>query len=127
MYIVELAPVTLDFSTPNSTESAQLALDYIALNGTGHPEKYADYFGYDSNTRVVFHDTLQGNYDQVNLAILIQVDADYDVSNTIDPEVKQRWFPMGLGLEYQPVYDPAHTWICSMGRAKYLTPVYQSL
>lgn len=41
--------------------------------------------------------------------------------------MRQRWYPTGLGKNYQPVYDPAHEWISSMGRSKYLTPVYASL
>lgn len=75
----------------------------------------------------MFHDTLQQNYDQVNTAILAKIDADLHCTNDMDPEVKQRWFPTGLGLYYDPVYDPAHTWISSMGRSKYLAPVYSSL
>lgn len=63
----------------------------------------------------------------MNTAILARIDADLDCTATLDPEVKQRWFPTGLGLNYDPVYEPAHTWISSMGRSKYLTPVYASL
>lgn len=127
LYTPGLAPVPLDFTTPDSDEATQLALGYIALNGTGSPEGFADYFGWYSNLKVVFHDTLQNNIKDVNIAILTQIDADLDCSTTSDPEVKQRWFPTGLGLHYDPVYDPAHTWISSMGRSKYLCPVYAAL
>lgn len=65
--------------------------------------------------------------DQVTTAILTKIDADLECTEEVDPEVKQRWFPIGLTLMYDPVYDPAHTWISSMGRSKYLNPVYQSL
>ena len=34
---------------------------------------------------------------------------------------------MGLRKKYSFVTEPAHDWISSMGRSKYLTPVYQAL
>jgi leukotriene-A4 hydrolase len=36
----------------------------------------------------------------MNLEIMGKIDADYNVSNTSDPEVKQRWFPLGIKLGY---------------------------
>ena len=65
--------------------------------------------------------------DQMNIAIMTQIDADYSTTADPDPEVKQRWLPMGLTLDYTPAYDAAHTWVSSMGRCKYLTPVYVAL
>ena len=127
LYKTGLSPVPLDFSTPESDQSTALALEYISLNGTASPSNFDVYFTYYSNLKVVFHDTLQNNYKDVNIAILTRIDADLGCTADIDPEVKQRWYPTGLGLYYQPVYDPAHTWISSMGRSKYLKPVYSSL
>ena len=123
----ELAPVPLDFTTPESDEAAALARAYVALNGTGSPDNKDDYFTFYSNLKVVFHDTLQEEKDSLNQAILERIDADYNCTGDIDPEVKQRWYPTGLSLFYDPVYDPAHEWISSMGRSKYLSPVYASL
>lgn len=75
----------------------------------------------------MFHDALESNIGSLNHAILERIDVDYDCSLTIDPEVKQRWYAIGLYLSYDPVTDPAHTWISSMGRIKYLTPIYTAL
>jgi len=38
-----------------------------------------------------------------------------------------RWYPTCLYLNYTDAYTPAYNWISSMGRSKYLNPVYQSL
>ena len=127
MYESTLAPEPLDFTTPESDQASQLALDYIALNGTASPANFSVYNTYYSNLKVVFHDTLETNLKDVNLNILERIDADLNCTLDIDPEVKQRWYPVGLTLNYTPVYEPAHTWISSMGRSKYLTPVYQAL
>ena len=124
MYKTGLPPVQFDFTTPESDQSAALAEAYIALNGTASPDNIDVYFTYYSNLKVVFHDTLQNHYDQVNTAIIARIDADLNCTADIDPEVRQRWYPTGLGLNYYPVYNPAHDWISSMGRSKYLMPVY---
>lgn len=63
MYETGLAPVPLDFNTPESDQSAALALEYISLNGTASPENFDVYNTYYSNLKVVFHDTLQTHYD----------------------------------------------------------------
>lgn len=127
MFAPGLPPVQLDFNTPESDASAALALEYISLAGNGSPENYEQYFDYYSNLKVVFHDTLQAHFDELTEDILVKIDADLGCTADIDPEVRQRWYPIGLSSMYQPVYDPAHDWISSMGRSKYLSPVYQAL
>jgi leukotriene-A4 hydrolase len=122
-----VAPVAPDFETTESLEAASLALEYISLGGESSPANKDDYLNWYSNLRVVFHTTLLDNIADVTEAILTQIDADYDVTNDVNPEVKQRWYPLGLTLKYDPVYTPANTWISSMGRSKYLDPVYQAL
>jgi len=104
-----------------------LALEYITLKGESSPSGYAQYNDYYSNLKVVFHDTLEMHIDEVDIAILTKIDADLSCTTDIDPEVRQRWYPIGLTKNYDPVYDPAHTWISSMGRSKYLNPVYTAL
>ena len=122
-----LAPKPLDFSTQQAADAQALAEAYIALGGASSPSNYQDYFSFYSNLKVVFYDTLQAAGSQITLDLLAKIDADYDTTVDPDPEVKQRWLPMGLTLNYAPAYDAAHTWISSMGRCKYLTPVYVAL
>ena len=89
MYQTGLAPVPLDFTTTESDQSAALALEYIKLNGTASPDNAtAEYQSYYSNLKVVFHDTLQDQYDLVNTAILERIDADLNCTAEIDPEVR---------------------------------------
>jgi len=121
------APGLLDFDTLEASDAANLAYAYIELGGASSPANYKDYFDFYSNLKVIFFDTLKANIDRVDLALLDRIDADYAVTADPDPEVKQRWLPMGLTLNYEPSYDAAHTWVSSMGRCKYLTPVYSAL
>lgn len=48
-------------------------------------------------------------------------------TNSNNPEIMQRWYTIGIWLNYEPVFMPAEDWISSMGRLKYLEPIYQSL
>lgn len=118
---------TFDFSTPEGIDAENLAMAYLALNGTGRPANYADYFTFYSNLKVIFYETIAAHQSEVSIALLTQIDADYNTTADPDPEVKQRWLPIGLKIQYEPSYDAAHTWVSSMGRCKYLSPIYSAL
>lgn len=103
-------------------------MDYISLGGDSSPLNYEDYNGWYSNLKVVFHTALADNQSDLTDAIISRIDADFDVTNTNDPEVLQRWFPLTIRLvTYSPVYSKAEAWVGSLGRLKYLTPVYTAL
>jgi len=63
----------------------------------------------------------------LNIAILTKIDEDLKLTSTLNPEIKQRWYPLGIRMGYTAVVEPAHTMISSVGRAKYLTPIYKAL
>lgn len=58
MYLSELSPEPLNFTTVEANEAADLANAFIALNGTGSPPKFEDYKVFYSNLKVVFQTTL---------------------------------------------------------------------
>lgn len=67
----ELPPQgTFDFSTPKGTEAEELAYAYMALNGTGRPPNYQDYFEFYSNLKVIFYETIAANQQDVSIALL---------------------------------------------------------
>lgn len=120
-------PVQLDFTTKASNESAQLADDYIKLGGKSSPPNSSDFDGWYSNLKVVFLDRLLTRLDAVTLETLTQIDSDYKLTTTVDPELKQRWFPLAIQKGYTAAVDPAHAFVCAQGRLKYLTPIYSAL
>jgi len=107
----ELAPVHLDFSTDMSREAVKLALEYIELGGKSSPSDKDQYTKFDSNLKTIFYTTLLESQAKVTIDILVRVDSDFSVSADPNPEVKQRWLPLGLSLKYQPAYDPAHEFV----------------
>ena len=122
-----LPPITSDFTTPELNSSKALAEKYIELAGDSSPQNFEDYKTYFSGLQQVFVDTLNGQMDDVTPAILTRIDADLNITGTLDPEVKSRWFPLGITKDYDPVTEPAHTFVSVQGRMKYLTPIYQAL
>lgn len=114
----------LNFTTDKLVESQNLADQYVAGNGT--VANFTDYSTWDSNLRVVFLERLAEN-PNTTLTILEGVDRDLNITDTVDPECKQRWFPLGIKKNYTNVLEPAHTFISTQGRMKYLTPIYQAL
>lgn len=69
----------------------------------------------------------ENNLDKENaLIVLSLIDQYLDITNTLNPEVKQIWFPLGISYGYKPVNKPAIEWVSSQGRLKYITPVYSA-
>jgi len=58
---------------------------------------------------------------------MTDIDSYYNCTGDPNPEVKQRWYPLGISLNYVDVIEPSHQFVGSMGRLKYLTPIYQAL
>ena len=122
-----LPPVLLDFSTVLLKESSAMADGYISYNGSASPDNYADFFDFYSSLKVVFIERLSARFSEVDLEIMERIDGDYNITMTVDPECKQRWFPLGIKKGYMPVFAQAHEFISTQGRLKYLTPIYQAL
>mmetsp|Transcript_38215 Transcript_38215/g.58290 ORF Transcript_38215/g.58290 Transcript_38215/m.58290 type:complete len:377 (+) Transcript_38215:839-1969(+) len=120
-------PVIQDFTTEALNQSQALADEYIQLNGTASPANYSAFDKYYSTLKVIFIEELNSNSDNLTIPILQKIDADYNLTNTLDPECKQRWYPLGIRQNFTDVIEPAHKFISSVGRLKYLTPIYQSL
>lgn len=122
-----LPPITADFTTVASNGSAALADAYITLAGKSSPDNYTKFNSYYSNLKVIFLERLAVQKDKLTLDILKKVDADYNLTGTVDPECKQRWFPIGIKAGYADVLEPAHKFISDQGRMKYLNPIYRAL
>jgi leukotriene-A4 hydrolase len=52
------------------------------------------------------------------------IDDDYKLSTTQDPEIKQRWMPLAIAKNFPNATNSAKEFIGSMGRMKYLKPIY---
>jgi len=109
-------------------ESSDLADEYIALNGTASPDNYTDYNTWYSSLRQVMLQRLNSRMNQgLTIEIMDKVDADLNVTNTVDPECKNIWFPLGIRMGYSDVLAPARTFVSTQGRMKYLSPIYSAL
>jgi hypothetical protein len=124
MYEGGFAPKPLDFSNDKIDEAKQLALDFIALDGASAPPNWEDYNTWFANLQVIFQDTLTQNVENLNIAIMTEIDSKYDCTNALNPEIKERWLPNGIMVFYTVVTPVAHDFVSSVGRSKYVKPVY---
>ena len=114
----------LDFSSPNQTLAQELADKYIELKGDSSPANFAIFNDFYSNLRVIFLERLIIKNTSLTTAIITRIDADYKLTETMDPEIKQRWFPIGIYLNYEPAITQAQLFVSQQGRLKYLNPMY---
>lgn len=116
-----------DFDTPELTASNALADAYIAGGGKQSPPGYTDYNNWPSNLKQIFLNRLLARFNDITVDIMTKIDNDLGVTNTLDPECKLAWYPLGLQKNYGPAKEAAHEFISSMGRMKYVSPMYQAL
>lgn len=104
-----------------------MAQAYIAGGGDTSPTNFQDYNEYYSSLKVVFLEDLVTDPDVVTLKIIEKIDADLKITDSVDPEVRQRWYPFGIVKGYDAVMAPAKTFVQGMGRWKYVKPIYKAL
>lgn len=94
-----------------------MADDYIAKKGDASADKYEDYLNTKNpNLKVIFITELQNKYNDVTSKILIKIDDDLKVTDDINPEIGQRWFPLAISKNYKKCLDSAHKYVSSIGR-----------
>jgi len=55
------------------------------------------------------------------------IDSKYNCTYAPNPEIGERWFPVGIMVGYETVMTPSENFVGSIGRVKYIKPVYQAL
>ena len=122
-----LAPYEANFTTPELVEAVSLANGYVDLGGNGSPANFSDFNSWDSNTQVIFLQTLEKRKDDVTVAVLARIDADLNITHSLDPNCQQEWVPLSIKHNYGNVMDVAHTIVTTIGRMKYLSGIYNAL
>jgi len=113
-----------DFTNVDATNASDLADAYVNLGGKSSPPNYEWYFGYYANQKVVFLLELINRKKEMTLELMERIDRDLNITMDTNPEVKQRWYPLSIGLGYFVAFEPAHTFVSVQGRMKYLNPIY---
>lgn len=119
-----LPPVTLNFTTANLTKAQEIASEYIK-DPTTSPHGYEVYEDWYSGLHVVFLEQLIA--ENCTLEVYKKVDSDLNVTGSSDPEVKERWYPMGIKLNDTTITPLAKKFVQEMGRYKYVKPIFQAL
>jgi leukotriene-A4 hydrolase len=119
----------IDFSTANTVAFTQLADDYITLGGTSSPANKNIYINEKKNVnlKVVFANQLLNRQLDMNYKIMQLIDKDLNVTLADNPEIGQRWFPLAIAVNYQDAFPTIKKYVQTIGRQKYILPVYTAL
>jgi hypothetical protein len=109
-----------------------MAAAYIAGAGASGPSDYKDYNDntkFNSNLRVIFGQKLVAHESDVTVAIMKKIDLDLGITTHAphDYNVFQQWIPLGLRVGYLPVRFIGQEICQTVGRMKYLSPIYTAL
>ena len=71
-----------------------------------------------------FFRTLQGN---INLVHLQELDSAFNFTNSTNCEIQCDWYQNCIDLEYKKAYPKVKEFLTTVGRRKFLTPLYSRL
>ncbi|KAJ3107929.1 Leukotriene A-4 hydrolase [Phlyctochytrium bullatum] len=86
----------------------------------------ADIADFDSNQIVVFLESLL-NKAALPIAALDFMDELYKLTTRRNSDIKLRWLQLNLGSNHEALYTVAVEFVTSIGRMKYVRPVYRAL
>jgi hypothetical protein len=104
-----------------------LAEVYNQLEGRKSPDDFAEFRDFSENTKLVFLDKLREDWSNLKPETLAQIDKDYNFTQSVDPKIKQRWYWLGLVVDYDPVFEKAHEFVSTQGKTENLSFIYQAL
>jgi leukotriene-A4 hydrolase len=121
-----LPPVTLDFETQEFNDAVALASKYI--NGSVTEEDITAYEGYFVTLKGIFLSQLLQSQASLTKEIITKIDSDLKISQELNDELLYLWFQIAIASGYdQSPYSAEKEFLKSIGRLKYIQPIYQIL
>lgn len=105
-----------------------MAIDYVNKRGDKSADNYTAFLETTNpNLKVIFLDQLVTLSSSVTPKIMRKIDEDLKITGNRNPELGQRWYPLSIKINYQDAFPKAKNFTQSIGRQKYILPVYQAL
>jgi leukotriene-A4 hydrolase len=122
-----LPPVTMNFWTPEQRDSSFLAHDYIRLAGES-PQDFEDYFNFLNQQKDIFIEQLLNRIDELTVDILKRIDEDLKLSESLNHNTLYIWYQLAVSTSLiKAPYGEVVEYLGSIGRMKYIVPVYSAL
>ena len=86
-----------------------------------------DISGWSSDQLVVFLEKLTDLTTPLTPPLVQLMNATYNLSRTENAEIKSRFFTVGLKAQDREVYDDVASWLGTVGRMKFVRPLYRLL
>lgn len=91
----------VSFVTTDAQKFEALADSYISLAGTASPQDYQDYLNTkDPQLKVIFLNRLTARMEEFEAKLIQKLDSDLNITNDMNPEIGQRWFPLAIAFDY---------------------------
>jgi len=121
-----LPPVTVDLETDAYNQAIQLSEGFIT--GDINPNATALYEDFSVNLKGLFISHLIQNLDRLDADKTAKVDEITHVGQEINGELVFRWLQVAVRSGYhQAPFDVANTFLGTIGRQKFIVPVYASI
>ena len=106
-----------------STELDRVEVAITQFSNGRKQAKDLDVSGYTTHHWLYFLRGLK-NMDTTKMADL---DKNFDLTNTGNSEIACDWFKWAIKTNYKPAFPAMDTFLCSVGRRKFLQPLYELL
>ena len=70
---------------------------------------------------------LRGLKDKLDVNQVAELDNVFDLTNSGNNEILCDWFQHCIAVEYEPAYQNMESFLTSVGRRKFLSPLYEAL
>lgn len=70
---------------------------------------------------------LRGLKDKLDVNQVAELDNVFDLTNSGNNEILCDWFQHCIAVQYEPAYDNMESFLTSVGRRKFLSPLYEAL
>jgi hypothetical protein len=128
-----LAPIKLDFTTKSLNDSFAIVDDFVnnpTMNTTDAKSKWDNEF--KSTTKTIFTQKLNTilsteGLTMMNATTFDRIDNALNVTGEENPEIRQQWEPLGIMVGKSTTVARAKDTVSTIGRMKYLSPVYDAL
>ena len=127
LYTPGLPPVVDDFETEIYDNATALA-DYYIDNGSGPSWKGIYTTDYYTNLKAIFHSRLVERINEIDADTALLIENDMQMHSEKNPEVLYIWYQAAVlsGLHTAP-YEIEDEFLGSIGRMKFLNPIYRSI
>lgn len=120
-------PIPLSVHSQDIDSAFALADAFITNQGKTTPQDSDAFPKFVKVIQYIFLETMTKLSSKASLEVISQLDSLYNLSNSTDGEILQRWFTFTTLMNYQPNLPKVEKFLASVGRMKMIVPLYTNI